>query len=439
MAFTDRSDLFAAMHENGINATIRQLMLQRPSMFNYATSIFTQALSSQFCVPINVPSGGLAPGQSLFTVEPQLPVLGAPKPLGLDWCLQLTNVSVDLYPGNTLTLPPELGPIGSQQFALHLRACFGLACPNDRVVENLAAEMEAAVASSILAAKPVTLPTTSTLPRGEGSVQPAPAARAGQARDVQPVPSANVICSCLEVFGVGHFQQGTVSNLPQQWLTVRLDNLDRRPGDGPADQPGGHARVLPAGGASPRRAAAAHRAHGESGTGHHPDAPGQRHPHRPARHAGPGGRARRCAEQPGRRGRPAQSLLQPQGHGGLTMADLTIAVSEAVCAKTLEVIVANFGFDVADGADFGAFRAGYDGRLVLKGGSLELRDDGTVRLRELDARWDKLDFSLGITLPEISFGGGVVDLPLGTILLPGASVFSGNPTVTSHRPPSAVR
>jgi hypothetical protein len=37
------------------------------------------------------------------------------------------------------------------------------------------------------------------------------------------------------------------------------------------------------------------------------------------------------------------------------MADLTIAVSEAVCAKTLEVVVANFGFDVSDQADFGAF------------------------------------------------------------------------------------
>jgi hypothetical protein len=35
------------------------------------------------------------------------------------------------------------------------------------------------------------------------------------------------------------------------------------------------------------------------------------------------------------------------------MADLTIAVSEAVCAKTLEVVVANIGFDVADRASFG--------------------------------------------------------------------------------------
>ena len=134
------------MHENGINATIGQLMLQRPSMFNYATILFTQALSSQLCVPITTPPGG----GPLFTVEPQLPVLGAPRPLGLDWCLQLTNVSVDLYPGNTLTLPPELDPIGHRQFALHLRACFGLACLDDRVVENLTAEMEAAVAASML-------------------------------------------------------------------------------------------------------------------------------------------------------------------------------------------------------------------------------------------------------------------------------------------------
>jgi hypothetical protein len=112
------------------------------------------------------------------------------------------------------------------------------------------------------------------------------------------------------------------------------------------------------------------------------------------------------------------------------MADLTIAVSEAVWAKTLEVVVANFGLDVADGANFGGFIAGYDGRLVLKGGTLELRDDGTVRLRELDARWDKLDFTLGVTMPEVCFGGGFVDLPFGTVHLPGINVFSGDPSVS---------
>ena len=219
MAFTNHSGLFAAVHENGINATIGHLMRQRPSLFNYATLIFTQALSSQFCVPIAPPPRG----GPLFTVEPQLPVLGAPQPLGLDWCLQLSNVSVDLHPGNTLTLPPELDPpIGSQQFALHLQACFGLVCPDDRVVENVAAEMEAAVAASMLPAAPTAGPATG--PAGGGGVQPAPAARAVRPAEAEPGP--NVLCSCLDVFGVGHFEQGTVAGVTGRFLKTRLDNLE---------------------------------------------------------------------------------------------------------------------------------------------------------------------------------------------------------------------
>jgi hypothetical protein len=202
MAFTNHSNLFAAVHENGINATIGQLMLQRPSLFNYATLLFTQALSSQFCQPITPPPGG----GPLFTVEPQLPVLGAPRPLGLDWCLQLSNVSIDLHPGNTLTLPPELGSLGPQHFALHLRACFGLACPDDVTVANLAAEMEAVVAANVLRAAAPAAPPTPT--------------------DTQPVPSATVICSCLDVFGVGHFEWGAVAGFPGQFLKTRLDNLE---------------------------------------------------------------------------------------------------------------------------------------------------------------------------------------------------------------------
>jgi len=113
----------------------------------------------------------------------------------------------------------------------------------------------------------------------------------------------------------------------------------------------------------------------------------------------------------------------------VSVADLTIAVSEALCAATLEVVVANFSFDVSGGGDFGGFFAAYDGRLILKGGTLQLRDDGTIRLRELDARWDKLDFTLGLRLPEMSLGGGVVDLPGVQVDLPGVKIFSGNPFV----------
>ena len=38
MAFTDNCDLYAAVHDDGVNRVIRHLMRQRPSLFNYATA-----------------------------------------------------------------------------------------------------------------------------------------------------------------------------------------------------------------------------------------------------------------------------------------------------------------------------------------------------------------------------------------------------------------
>ena len=245
-------------------------------------------------MPITPPPGG----GPLFTVEPQLPVLGAPRPLGLDWCLQLTNVSIDLYPGHTLTLPPELDPIGSQQFALHLRACFGLACPDDRVVENLTAEMEAAVAASVLPGQPTTGPATG--PRLAGSAFSPRRGPVRTCRGGQPVPSTNVLCSLPgRCSASGTSRAGAVGSVPQQFLKMRLDSLEivdlvTNPPSNLEDI----ARVLPAASAPPRRAAAAHRAHAVAGPGHHPDAPGQRHLHRPARHAGPGGHAADVPDNP---------------------------------------------------------------------------------------------------------------------------------------------
>src|SRR5262249_39042566 len=70
-------------------------------------------------------------------------------------------------------------------------------------------------------------PPGATSPRaGVGSVQGAPAARSGPAPAVQPIPSANVICSCLDVFGIGHFEWGTVGSFPEQCLKTRLDGLE---------------------------------------------------------------------------------------------------------------------------------------------------------------------------------------------------------------------
>ena len=80
MAFTDHSDLFAAVHENGINATIGQLMLQRPSMFNYATILFTQAGDHGF----DPAAAHILAGQSIVLLaETPARFLVEPAPSGL--------------------------------------------------------------------------------------------------------------------------------------------------------------------------------------------------------------------------------------------------------------------------------------------------------------------------------------------------------------------
>jgi len=113
------------------------------------------------------------------------------------------------------------------------------------------------------------------------------------------------------------------------------------------------------------------------------------------------------------------------------MPHLTVAASEAVFTETLEIVVDAFAFEPAGMHDFGRFKAGYDGRLVLAGGDVELRSDGTIRLHELDARWEKLDLTLVLDLPQLQIGGGCFDGPLGGVVcLPAVTLFRGSPRIT---------
>jgi hypothetical protein len=223
MALTAHSDVYAAVTEDGLNRVIRHVMRQRPSLFTYATTLFLQSPDLQLCAEIDLAPGFDPAEQPIFTQQSELPVAGTVEPFGLDYCLQITDVRIDLHPGNTLTLPPELGALPEQRFALHLQACFGLLCLGEVVIGNVLAEMEAAVATSI-PPPPVTT-TTGTIPPGTGQVGGTlPFAR-------RPLPRAaaagnEMLCTCLEVDAIGHFEWGTIGQDQQQWLKVRLDGLE---------------------------------------------------------------------------------------------------------------------------------------------------------------------------------------------------------------------
>lgn len=113
------------------------------------------------------------------------------------------------------------------------------------------------------------------------------------------------------------------------------------------------------------------------------------------------------------------------------MEHLTIAASEDTFRELFNSIRDNLTFSQMDNGDFGAFSAGYDMEAHLEGGSVDLRGDNTVRIKELDIKWDRLDFNLGLDIPEICVGGFCITPGWfgPCIRAPKVCIFSSDPDV----------
>jgi hypothetical protein len=195
MALTDHCDLYAAIHEDGVNLTIRHIMRQRPSLFNYATAEVA-ANRELWCSPVQFTPDVVKYGNPLFTVMNPLPVFGADAPpIGLGFCAQLTRAVIDFYPGNTIALPPELNPpLKTQRFALELQVCGAIVCPSQKEVDGI----------------PVTPPDAA-------------------GKDVRQKPPPIVLrgqlnCFCLDVFAVGHFERQTIAG--KECVVGKVDEMD---------------------------------------------------------------------------------------------------------------------------------------------------------------------------------------------------------------------
>ncbi len=207
MPFTDHSDLYGSVHEDGINLVVRHLMRQRPSLFHYATAFFAHPEHLRLlCVPIEAAPEVRSAGNPLFTEQDPLPVFGAPTPIGLNWCFQLTDVRLDFHPGNAIGLPPELGALPGQRLAMHMRGCFGLDCPSEDLIREMLPAIEAIAAAE-----------------GQDFTR---LGRTAPSREMVVLPTRRLRCFCLGLFAVAHFEWGPIGAPDAQWLKLRLDGLE---------------------------------------------------------------------------------------------------------------------------------------------------------------------------------------------------------------------
>jgi hypothetical protein len=131
MSLTSNCDALARLNESAFNNIIREIMLQRPALFNYATK--SLIASGTFCAPIAVNPVLANMNIAKATEVDPLPVIGAPAGTpGVNYCMQIRELRIDFHPGNAIALPPELSTLGSQEVALKGTVCAGIAC-NDRI------------------------------------------------------------------------------------------------------------------------------------------------------------------------------------------------------------------------------------------------------------------------------------------------------------------
>lgn len=113
------------------------------------------------------------------------------------------------------------------------------------------------------------------------------------------------------------------------------------------------------------------------------------------------------------------------------MSHLTVAANERAFRELFNALRDKFTFADADSGDFGPFSASYDIAFHLENGTVDLRADNTVQVKELDIVWDKLIFGLGFDIPEICVGGWCIPMPwpIPDICLPELCVFDDDPDV----------
>lgn len=109
-----------------------------------------------------------------------------------------------------------------------------------------------------------------------------------------------------------------------------------------------------------------------------------------------------------------------------------MAMSEKTVSKIFETVRDNIAESTSGSKDLGPFSVSWNIGFKLQGGTVDLQNNNSVLVSELDVVYDPLKLTFGIDIPEICIGGFcIIPSPFGCILrAPRICVFSANPDIS---------
>jgi hypothetical protein len=423
MALTDHCDVFVSVLEGGVNRVFVHVQRQWPSLFNYGSPNVVHNRQLQ-CRPIDahpiVDIGKFPP----MTAFPPLPV-DLSGTYGLDFCAQLVKAVVDFHPGNTIALPPELAPLDPQRFSIQVALCAGIACPPRQLVDSLPIEYPQKQKVQILRDERRQVAE----PRGP----------------IQVLPSRGMECFCVDAFVEGGVIFVTGGPLPRIQGTIDgIEIVDLKP-DALESAIECYALTFAKVGLLPLLSIPTQDIEDAMGAritisvaGTSPPVPNNpaiendqikvffkvaASPIPPAPPGGPGG------PTPPAPPPPNPGVPRPRVRGG--PFDLTMAASEKTVNELFAVIRDGIKINEANTVNFGPFTAGYAFGVHLEGGSVDLRGDGTIDIKDVKLKWDQAKVFAGIDIPGFCIGGFcIIWSPWGCVIrAPKLCVFDDNPDI----------
>lgn len=444
MTFTHYSDIYVAVRDAGITRILSHIIAQRPSLFNYG-SILPETRPLPICRKIRTVPKVVQADNPLITKMDPLPVFQTP--ITLDYVIQLTKGTIDFFPGSALSLPAELNPpLRNQQFAVNFEVCAGLICQSKKSILPLTSSINKEDTSNIKRED------TSNIKREDTSN-----IRKEDTSNINK-EEESIECFCLNLFATGDC--GIVGIPGKQNLSMKISGIEI-----PELKPDSLEKVIECyslftlnQGILPKitdaiSALVFNAISLPKSLGSLTFSASTAAPYNPAVEDNQLkifinleniafnlpllGLPSSGNESPGTITRTSR-LRNRKG-----AFDFSAAISADAFERIFTAVVKEFRFLKSGTDNYGSFSVNYDVAAHLEGGSVEMRDDGMIVVKELNVIWDKFKLNIDIDIPEISVGGGEVcvnppypscKVPIvgckKCITLPSYSFFSGNPDIT---------